>query len=198
MDIREWHCDYHRSSQIVISTATSVPRMVICLTSFSLFPTSFSPPLLLVLFKICICRICHTSRELYKIYKHCFITDNKVYPHVSSTQGNIWTSARPLEVSHMPYSNGKPSLYPRRNHYADFSQLALVVKNLSVNAGDREAVGKILGSGRSPGGGHGNPLQYSCLVNLHGQRRPVGYSSWDCKEWDMTEWLTRAHSTLKQ
>ena len=65
----------------------------------------------------------------------------------------------------MPYSNGKPSLYPRRNHYADFSQLALVVKNLSVNAGDREAVGKIPGSGRSPGGGHGNPLQYSGLEN---------------------------------
>ena len=130
-----------------------------------LFPTSFSPPLLLLLFKICICRICHTSREICNIYKHCFITDNKVYPHVSSTQGNIWTSARPLEVSHMPFSNGKPSLYPRMNHCADFSQLVLVTKNLSVNAGDIGAMGTIPGSGRSPGGGHGNQLQYSGLEN---------------------------------
>ena len=39
-----------------------------------------------------------------------------------------------------------------------------MVKNLPVNAGDtRNAVGLIPGSGRSPGGGNGNPLQYSCL-----------------------------------
>ena len=44
-------------------------------------------------------------------------------------------------------------------------QVALVVKNLSANAGDLRDVGLILGSGRCPGGGHGNPLQYSCLEN---------------------------------
>ena len=38
------------------------------------------------------------------------------------------------------------------------SQVALVVKNLPVNAGDKRDVGLILGSGRSLGGGHGNPL----------------------------------------
>ena len=38
-----------------------------------------------------------------------------------------------------------------------------VVKNLPANAGDRRDVGSVPGSGRSPGGGHGNPLQYSCL-----------------------------------
>ena len=43
------------------------------------------------------------------------------------------------------------------------------------------------GSGRSPEGGHGNPLQYSCLKNPHGQRSLVGYSPWGCKESDMTE-----------
>ena len=36
-------------------------------------------------------------------------------------------------------------------------------------------MGLIPGSGRSPGGGHGNPLQYSCLENPHGQRSLVGY-----------------------
>ena len=44
-------------------------------------------------------------------------------------------------------------------------QGVLLVKNPSANAGDvRDAV-SIPGSGRSPGGGHGNPLQYSCLEN---------------------------------
>ena len=43
--------------------------------------------------------------------------------------------------------------------------MALVVKNLPVNAGDIRDVSSIPGSGRSPGGGHGNPLQYSCLEN---------------------------------
>ena len=45
------------------------------------------------------------------------------------------------------------------------SQVALVVKNLSANAGDLSDADLISGSGRSPGGGHGNPLQYSCLEN---------------------------------
>ena len=40
-----------------------------------------------------------------------------------------------------------------------------VVKNLPANTGDIRDVGSIPGSGRSPGGGHGNPLQYSCLEN---------------------------------
>ena len=45
------------------------------------------------------------------------------------------------------------------------SQVPLVVKNPSVNAGDIRDVGSIPGSRRSPGGGHGSPLQYSCLEN---------------------------------
>ena len=45
------------------------------------------------------------------------------------------------------------------------SQLALMVKNSPANAGDIRDVGSIPRSGRSPGGGHGNPLQYSCLEN---------------------------------
>ena len=45
------------------------------------------------------------------------------------------------------------------------SHVVVVVKNLSVNAGDVRESGSIPGSGRSPGEGHGNPLQYSCLEN---------------------------------
>ena len=40
-----------------------------------------------------------------------------------------------------------------------------MVKNLSASAGDAGGVSSILGSGRSPGGENGNPLQYSCLKN---------------------------------
>ena len=43
--------------------------------------------------------------------------------------------------------------------------MALGVKNLSTNAGDLRDTGSIPGSERSPGGGHGNPLQCSCLKN---------------------------------
>ena len=43
--------------------------------------------------------------------------------------------------------------------------MALVVKNLSANAGDVTDAGSILGLGRSPGEVHGNPLQYSYLGN---------------------------------
>ena len=46
------------------------------------------------------------------------------------------------------------------------SLVVLVVTNTLANAGDVRDVGSIPGSGRSPGGGHGNPLQSSCLENL--------------------------------
>ena len=45
----------------------------------------------------------------------------------------------------------------------------------------------IPGSGRCPGGGHGNPLQYSCLESPHGQRSLAGYSPWGHKELDTAE-----------
>ena len=54
----------------------------------------------------------------------------------------------------------------------------------------------ITGSGRSSGGGHGNPLQYACLENPQGQRRRVGYSSWACKELDMPEATEHAHRVI--
>jgi len=47
-----------------------------------------------------------------------------------------------------------------------------VVKNLSANAGDIRDTGSILALGRYPGGGHGNPLQYSFLEN------PINRGTW--------------------
>ena len=46
------------------------------------------------------------------------------------------------------------------------SQVALEVNHLPANAEERRDLGLITGWGRAPGGGHGNPLQYSCLENL--------------------------------
>ena len=51
---------------------------------------------------------------------------------------------------------------------------------------------------RSPGEGHGNPLQYSCLENPHGQRSLANCSPWGRKELDTTEQLSTAHSTLSK
>ena len=67
-------------------------------------------------------------------------------------------------------------------------------KESTCNEGD---LGLIPGLGRSSGGGHGNPLQYSCLENPHGQRTLAGYSSRSRKESDMTEWLSTAHCWKK-
>ena len=69
-----------------------------------------------------------------------------------------------------------------------------VVKNLPANAGDVRDLGSIPGSGRSPGGGNGNPLWCSCLDNsmnrgtwwgtVHG----VSWRPWGLKEWEMTNY----------
>ena len=63
-----------------------------------------------------------------------------------------------------------------------FSHLALVVKNSLANAGDLRDVDSIPESGRSPGGGHGNPIQY-CLEN------PIDREAW---------LVTRSQTKLKQ
>ena len=60
-------------------------------------------------------------------------------------------------------------------------------KESTCNVGD---LGFIPGLGRSPGGEHGNPLQYSCLENPHRQRILTGYSPWGHKELAMTERLS--------
>ena len=62
-----------------------------------------------------------------------------------------------------------------------------MVKNPPANAGDAGNAGSITRSGRSPGGGHGNLLQYSCLENPHGQRSLAGDSPWGHRESDTTE-----------
>ena len=69
------------------------------------------------------------------------------------------------------------------------SHVMLVVNNLPANAGDVRDGGVIVGSGRSPGGGHGNPLQYAWLEN------PMDRGAWQAtvhrvtKSWTWLRWL---------
>ena len=65
------------------------------------------------------------------------------------------------------------------------SLVAQLIKNPPANAGDSKEAGLTPGSGRSPGEGNGNPLQYS--GEFHGQRSLVGYSPQGHGELDMTE-----------
>ena len=63
--------------------------------------------------------------------------------------------------------------------------MVLVVKNMSANAGDISEVGSIPGLGKSPEGGHGNPLQYSCLENS------MDRGAWRAMACRVTKGLTR-------
>ena len=63
-----------------------------------------------------------------------------------------------------------------------------MVKNPPANAGDVRDVGSIPESGRSPGGGHGNPLQYSCLEN------PMVSGVW----WARINWIANCWTQMKQ
>ena len=71
------------------------------------------------------------------------------------------------------------------NHLA--SQVVLVLKNLPTNARDTGDIGSIPESGRPSGEGHGNPLQYSCLVN------PVDRGAW----WSMVHMVAKSRTLLK-
>ena len=75
---------------------------------------------------------------------------------------------------------------------------SLVVKNPPANVGDVRVVGSIPGSGRSPGGGHGNPLQYFCLKN------PMDRGNWRAtihgitKSWTRLSLHTHTHTHTTQ
>jgi len=63
-----------------------------------------------------------------------------------------------------------------------------MVMNPPTNAGDKRDTGSIPESGRSPGGGHGNPLQHSCLEN------PMDRGAW----WATVHRVAKNHTQLKQ
>ena len=92
----------------------------------------------------------------------------------------------PLQGSRSPIlqADSLPAEPPEEPHTLDTrplsraSQMALVVKNLPAKVGDLRNVGSIPGMGRSSSGGHGNPLQDSCLENPTDREAWWGYSPW--------------------
>ena len=74
--------------------------------------------------------------------------------------------------------------------YGELVRASLVAQMLKYLPAMWESWVSVRGLGRSPGGGHGNPLQYFCLDNHHGQRTLAGYSSWGCKESDTAKRLS--------
>ena len=68
------------------------------------------------------------------------------------------------------------------------SQLALMLKNPPASAGDARDTGSIPGLGRSPGGGNGNPLLYSCLGN------PMDRGAW----WAIVHGVAKSQTWVKQ
>ena len=153
-----------------------------------------------------------SSGERTVASRHCFTLSHtnpaaKSPPHFIST----WTSV-PEGFSYSQlktYRNINRKLYIPivRSHESNqkhFSPLASKPQqNADFNQGpwvSRSDCYVLIGSsqGRFPGGGHGNPLQNSCLEKPYGQRSLVGYSLWGCKESDITEQLSTAEHSSAQ
>ena len=79
--------------------------------------------------------------------------------------------------------NEKKIIFPEAKYIQGFPS-GSDGKQCACNAGD---LGLVPDLDRSPGGRHDNPLEYSCLENLHGQRSLAGYNLWGLKESDITE-----------
>ena len=77
----------------------------------------------------------------------------------------------------LEFTQRSSTLYLGNFRWFGDSQVELVAKNLSANAGDLKDVGSIPGLGRSLGGGNGNPFQYSYLENPMDRGAWLGYSS---------------------
>ena len=108
-----------------------------------------------------------------------FTTSHHKQSHLSSnyTLVNLWLTQHTHTHTHT-HTHGFPG--------------SSAGKESTFNGAD---LGSIHGLGRCPGAGHGNPLQYSCLENPHGQGSLRHYSPWGCKESDMTERLSTAQHT---
>ena len=93
----------------------------------------------------------------------------------SFSRGFSWPSSYALQADSLVRATGA-------------SQVVLVVKNPPTNIGDIRDTGSIPGFRRSPGGGHSNPLQYSCLEN------PMDREAWQA----IVHRVAKSHTWLKQ
>ena len=133
---------------------------------------------------ICLCQVWYSSSLQYTVVASCGIQFSDQDP----TQGplhcrpgvlTLWTTRESQRDESFLETLG--ILCMRR-----VSQVAIVVKNAPANAGDLRVPDSIQGQ-ENPGGGHGNPLWYSCLENPMDSGALAVYSPLACKESDMTE-----------
>ena len=106
-------------------------------------------------------------------------------------------SSRHRDQTHISYVSciGRQDLLHTSNLISWASQVVVGVKNRPANAGDIRDSGSIPRLGRSPGGGHGNPLQYSCLEN------PMDRGAWQATvhrvaDSNVTEATQHTHTIL--
>ena len=118
---------------------------------------------------------CYFHLQCMKVKSESEVT--QVCPTLSDPMNCSPLGSAVHRFSRQEYWSGvpMPSLLLFAIKWKRASQVVLVVKNPPANEGDTRDMGLIPGLGRSPGRGHGNPLQYFCLEN-HGQRSLVGYS----------------------
>ena len=116
----------------------------------------------------------HKSLTLLSNQREPWWPRHKAFVSNAEDLGSIAGSGKPLPLSLSGFS------------------CSSVVKESACNAGE---LSSIPGSGGSPGGGLGNPLQHSCLENPHGQRSMAGYNPWGHKESDKTEQLRTVTKT---
>ena len=119
---------------------------------------------------------------LFMTWVQSFLQENSMRNHQSS-QAAVNTHSLP--VWQLEYVLAQPTWTAMGLLWA--SQVALVVKIPPANAGDVRDAGLIPRSGRSPGGGHGNPLQYSCLEN------PMDRGAW----WATVHGVAKSRAQLK-
>ena len=132
-------------------------------------------------------------------------------PVVKNLPCNADAGSTPGQGTKIPYVTEQLSLYGHRfsllldiflgvellGHMQLFSGFpgGVCIKNLPASAGDTRDAGSIPGSGRSPGGGNGNPLQYSCLGNPW-REEPGGLVHSVAKSWTLLSMHRHTHVAL--
>ena len=126
-----------------------------------------------------------STPSLQVVTEHRFWGSGVIHYILLLKQTEIWKNF-PFSIFYLSVSL---STLGRSTEFSGFAG-GSVGKESTCNERDLGSVPELK---RSPGGGHGNPLQYTCLENPHGQRSLAGYSPWGYKESDTTEQLTTAH-----
>ena len=112
-------------------------------------------------------------QQVLKVTEHSGLWENSKYFQFSSVARLCLTLCNPMDCNRPRFPVHHQLPEPSEIHVHQGFPRDSDGKESACNARD---LGLIPGLGRSPGGGHGNPLQYSCLENPHRQRSLVGYS----------------------